>query len=264
MLKVLTIAGSDCCGGAGIQADLKTFSALGVYGMSVITAVTAQNTQGVSNVRELDAEIIRDQIDAVFEDIEVAAVKIGMVSSTTIIKTVAAALKKHRAKNIVVDPVMVAKSGAHLLQPEACQALTENLFPLASVVTPNLFEAEVIIGKKISTLKEMEAAAVRLHQLGTKNAVVKGGHLQGDAVDVLYDGQTFRHFTSARISTPHTHGTGCTFSSAIAAMLAKGHPVEKAVAMAKEYITGAISHSFAIGKGVGPTHHFYQFYKESE
>ncbi|AGK99781.1 bifunctional hydroxymethylpyrimidine kinase/phosphomethylpyrimidine kinase [Desulfoscipio gibsoniae] len=261
MIKVLTIAGSDSSGGAGIQADLKTFSALGTYGMSVITAVTAQNTRGVSSVRELDPEIIREQISAIFEDIQVDAVKIGMVFNTTIIDSIAEILLKHRIKNIVVDPVMVSTSGYTLLQPQAREALIRELFPLAEVVTPNLWEAEVITGEKISTLPAMEKAAMTISLLGSKNVVVKGGHLEGDAVDVLYNGKSFRHFFSDRVSTPHTHGTGCTFSSAIAAFLAKGCPVEEAVAGAKEYINGAIAHAFPLGQGVGPIHHFYQFYK---
>ncbi|SFG23014.1 hydroxymethylpyrimidine/phosphomethylpyrimidine kinase [Desulfotomaculum arcticum] len=263
MIKVLTIAGSDSCGGAGIQADLKTFSALGTYGMSVITAVTAQNTRGVFNVRELDQEIIRDQISAIFEDIQVDAVKIGMVSSAAIIETIGESLLKNKAQNIVVDPVMVSKSGCALLQPEAREALIRVLLPLAEVVTPNLFEAEVITETKIATLDEMEKAAVAINKLGAKNVVVKGGHLKGDAIDVLYSEKAFRHFGSGRVATPHTHGTGCTFSSAIAASLAKGCPVEEAVARAKEYIGGAIAHSFPLGRGVGPTHHFYQYYRDT-
>ncbi len=264
MIKVLTIAGSDSCGGAGIQADLKTFSALGAYGMSVITAVTAQNTRGVYSVREMDLEIIRDQINAIFEDIQVDAVKIGMVSSEAIIKTIVELLLAHKAKNVVLDPVMVSKSGCALLQPQARESLLSELLPLSEVVTPNILEAETITGEKILTLPAMEEAAVKINLLGAKNVVVKGGHLEGDATDVLYDGKAFRHFEGSRISTPHTHGTGCTFSSAIAAFLAKGFPVGEAVAGAKEYISGAIAHAFPLGQGVGPTHHFYQFYKHSD
>jgi len=264
MKKALTIAGSDSCGGAGIQADLKTFSALGAYGMSVITAVTAQNTRGVFKVRELDLEIIRDQIDAVFDDIEVDTVKIGMVSSAAIIKTIGEALNRHRAKNIVVDPVMVSKSGCHLLREEAREALIHVLLPLAAVVTPNLFEAEVMTGQKITTLSGMETAAAVIRQMGSGYVVVKGGHLEGEAVDVLYNGKDYQHLKGARISTPHTHGTGCTFSSAIAAFLARGCPVPEAVARAKEYINGAIAHSFPLGRGVGPTNHFYKFFKGGE
>ena len=264
MKKVLTIAGSDSCGGAGIQADIKTFSALGTYGMSVITAVTAQNTLGVTNVRELDQEIIRDQIDAIFIDINVDAVKIGMVSSSEIINTIGDALLKYKPENIVIDPVMVSKSGCHLLKPEARDALIKVLLPLASVTTPNLFEAEVITGRKIKSLPDMEKAAVDIKQMGARSVVVKGGHLEGDAVDVFYDGERFHYPKNERIPTRHTHGTGCTFSSAIAAFLAKGFAVEEAVARAKEYITGAIAASFPLGGGVGPTHHFYLYYKEDQ
>ncbi|MDK2880770.1 MAG: hydroxymethylpyrimidine/phosphomethylpyrimidine kinase [Clostridia bacterium] len=258
----LTVAGSDSCGGAGIQADLKTFAALGVYGMSVITAVTAQNTTGVVSVRELDAEIIRDQIDCLFEDIKIDAVKIGMVSSAEIIDVIGERLRAHRARHIVVDPVMVSKSGCHLLRPESREELVKVLFPIAEVVTPNLFEAGVITGMKIENLSQMEEAAVRIHELGAKNVVVKGGHLTGEAVDVLYDGECFRHLRGRRIETKNTHGTGCTFSSAIAAYLADGHPVPEAVRRAKEYITGAIEHSFSLGRGVGPTDHFYLYRRE--
>ena len=264
MKKVLTIAGSDSCGGAGIQADIKTFSALGTYGMSVITAVTAQNTLGVTNVRELDQEIIRDQIDAIFTDINVDAVKIGMVSSSEIISTIGDALLKYKPENIVIDPVMVSKSGCHLLKPQARDALINVLLPLASVTTPNLYEAEVITGRKIKSLPDMEKAAVDIKQMGARSVVVKGGHLEGDAVDVFYDGERFHYLKNERIPTRHTHGTGCTFSSAIAAFLAKGFAVEEAVARAKEYITGAIAASFPLGSGVGPTHHFYLYYKEDQ
>lgn len=262
MRVVLTIAGSDSCGGAGIQADLKTFSALGTYGMSVITAVTAQNTTGVVSVRDLDVGIIRDQIDCLFEDIRIHAVKIGMVSSIEIIDVIGERLRAHRAQNIVVDPVMVSKSGCHLLRPESREELVKVLFPIADVVTPNLFEAGVITGMRIESLSQMEEAAARIHELGAKNVVVKGGHLTGDAIDVFYDGERFIHLRGRRIDTRNTHGTGCTFSSAIAAFLAKGHPVLEAVRRAKEYITGAIEHSFSLGRGVGPTDHFYLYRRE--
>lgn len=257
MKNVLTIAGSDSCGGAGIQADLKTFSALGTYGMSVITAVTAQNTMGVVNVREMDQEIIQDQINCLFEDINIHAIKIGMVSSVYIIKTIGACLKKHNAQNIVLDPVMVSKSGCHLLKPESKDKLIEVLFPLALIVTPNLPEAEVITGGKITTTKDMEKAAVRIHQLGAKNVIVKGGHLVGDAVDIFYDGTNFSYLTSTRINTKNTHGTGCTFSSAIAAYIAQGYSMLESVKAAKKYINGAILNALELGHGVGPTNHFY-------
>lgn len=262
MKNVLSIAGSDSCGGAGIQADLKTFAALGVYGMSVITAITAQNTTGVSGIRELDAEIVRAQIDSLFADIRVDAVKIGMVSGAAIIEVIAGRLEAHRAVNVVVDPVMVSKSGSRLLQPEAGEALIRALLPLALVATPNLFEAGAITGREVASLAQMEQAAVAIHRLGARNVVVKGGHLRGDAVDVFYDGDGFCHLEGRRIDTRNTHGTGCTFSSAIAAHLSLGFPVIEAVRLAKEYITGAIGHSYDLGSGAGPVGHFYRLFDE--
>ncbi|ABO48621.1 phosphomethylpyrimidine kinase [Desulforamulus reducens MI-1] len=263
MKNVLTIAGSDSCGGAGIQADIKTFSALGTYGMSVITAITAQNTMGVFKVTELEEEIVAAQINCIYEDIKVDAVKIGMVSNSIIIKTIAQCLRKHAAKNIVIDPVMVSKSKYKLLRPEACEALVSFLFPLAQVVTPNIPEAEVILGKRIQNVEHMQEAAVAIHKMGPANVIVKGGHLPGDAVDVLFDGQKFTLLSDVRIATKNTHGTGCTFSSAIAASLAKGFNIREAFGAAKEYIHGAIENSFSIGQGVGPTHHFYSLYKRA-
>ena len=261
MRTALTIAGSDSSGGAGIQADLKTFAAFGVFGMSAITAITAQNTCGVTNIRELDDEIITDQISAVYCDIPVDAVKIGMLASDRITRVVAGALVANRAKNVVVDPVMVAKSGSHLLQPSAIAALKQYILPLADVVTPNLFEAAELVGFPVVDRAGMERAAVAIKAMGPRYVVVKGGHLPGEACDLLYDGLDFRVFVNERIDSKHTHGTGCTFSSAIAAGLAKGQTVEAAVAAAKEYITTAIRHGFALGKGVGPTQHFYELYR---
>ena len=263
MKKVLSIAGSDCSGGAGIQADLKTFSAHGVYGMSVITAVTAQNTQGVFAVQDISQEVIAKQIEAIFDDIEVDAVKIGMVSQVQTIEVIAQGLRKYSPKNIVVDPVMVSKSGYHLLNMVAEGTLIKELLPLAGIVTPNIPEAEVICKRSISTLKQMEEAAKAIFQLGAKTVLLKGGHLEGDSTDILYDGQEFSYFPSVRINTKNTHGTGCTLSSAIASHLALGYEVKEAVARSKEYITTAIMYSLAIGKGVGPTHHFYTLYKKA-
>lgn len=263
MKNLLTIAGSDSCGGAGIQADIKTFSALGTYGMSVITAVTAQNTTGVLDVRELDVDIVRKQIECLFDDITIHGVKIGMVSSIDIIDTIAGTLKRKNAGNIVVDPVMVSKSGCHLLRPESEKELVEKLFPLALVVTPNLFEAAVITGDSIENLEEMKKAAVKIHGMGARNVVVKGGHLTGDAIDVLYDGRDFDYIKGTRIDTKNTHGTGCTFSSAITAYIAKGNPVREAVRLAKAYINGAIENSIELGHGVGPTNHFYDLYRKA-
>lgn len=263
MKVVLTIAGSDSCGGAGIQADLKTFSALGTYGMSVITAVTAQNTRGVQDIREMDEEIVEKQINCLFEDIKIDAVKIGMVFNTGIISVIADCLKKNQAKNIVVDPVMVSKSGHHLLKPEAKEQLVKMLFPLATVVTPNICEAGLLTGERLENLGEMKEAAQKIQGLGCSNVIIKGGHLTGDAVDVLYDGNNFMCYKGSRIKTKNTHGTGCTFSSAIAAYLARGCPVPEAIGLAKEFINGAIAHSIDLGHGYGPTHHFYSLYQKA-
>jgi len=263
MKKVLTIAGSDCSGGAGIQADLKTFSAHGVYGMSVITAVTAQNTQGVFAVQDISRDVIAKQIEAIFDDIEVDGVKVGMVSQVQTIEVIAERLRHYAPQTIVVDPVMVSKSGYHLLNPDAEVTLIKELLPLAMLVTPNIPEAEVMTKMSIRTLEQMEGAARAIYQMGAKNVLLKGGHLEEDAIDILYDGQEFSYFSSARIATKNTHGTGCTLSSAITANLTLGYSLNKAVSLAKEYITIAIQHSLSIGKGVGPTHHFYTLYKKA-
>ena len=263
MKKVLTIAGSDSSGGAGIQADLKSFSANGVFGMSVITAVTAQNTQGVFAVQDINVDVIEGQIAAIFDDIEVDAVKIGMVSRSETIRAVAAGITRYKASNIVVDPVMISKSGYYLLKPDAVEAMVSCLLPLATIVTPNIPEAEEIADMKITSLKDMEAAARIIHSLGPKYVLLKGGHRADDATDILFDGQNYHYLTSQRIATKNTHGTGCTLSAAIAANLAKGYNAYEAVSQAKEYITTAIEHSFPIGKGVGPVHHFYTLYKKA-
>ncbi|MBP2666791.1 MAG: phosphomethylpyrimidine kinase [Firmicutes bacterium] len=263
MKKALTIAGSDSSGGAGIQADLKTFAAHGVFGMSVITAITAQNTLGVTAVQDVWPEIITKQIEAIFDDIGADAVKVGMVSQPDTIRVIAAGLKKYVPELIVVDPVMISKSGYHLLQPDAEAVLISELLPLATVVTPNIPEAEVLTGLSIETLADMEAAARAIHAMGPKNVLLKGGHRTEDATDILFDGHHFVRFEAPRVLTQNTHGTGCTLSSAIAANLAKGLSVEQAVAAAKKYITIAIEHALAIGKGVGPTHHFYELYQKA-
>ncbi len=257
MYKALTIAGSDSGGGAGIQADLKTFQELDVYGMSAITALTAQNTLGVHGVYPQSVEAIEAQIDAVLSDIGADAVKTGMLFSEEIIELVATKLKEYKVKQIVVDPVMIAKGGAALLQERAVSALINFLLPIATVITPNLPEAAKILGtKEMETLNEMEEAAKELHKLGTKYVVLKGGHLKDDvAIDVLYDGDNFVHLESVRINTKNTHGTGCTFAAAIAAELAKGEPIQGAVKTAKEFITSAIELSLPIGMGIGPTNH---------
>jgi hydroxymethylpyrimidine/phosphomethylpyrimidine kinase len=254
--RALTIAGSDSGGGAGIQADLKTFTVLGVYGMSALTAITAQNTLGVHGIYDLPLEAIEKQIDAVASDIGVDAVKTGMLSSDAIIETVARKIKENNIANLVVDPVMVAKGGARLLQEDAQNALIQHLLPLATVVTPNLPEAEVLTGFSIRTVEDMKEAARKIHSFGAKNVVVKGGHLEGDALDILFDGSNFSEFVTTRHETKHTHGTGCTFSAAITAELAKGRSVTDAVATAKEFITCAIRDTLGLGHGHGPTNHW--------
>lgn len=263
MKHVLTIAGSDTCGGAGIQADLKTFSAQGTYGMSVITAVTVQNTQGVFGCQDIDTEIIKGQMDAIFTDIVVHGVKIGMVSQIPTIHAIADKLEQYKPQNVVLDPVMISKSGFDLMQPEAKEALISRLIPLAYVITPNLPEAEVITGMKIDNLESMEQAAKVIYDMGAKHVLIKGGHLENDATDLLYDGKNIVTFHSERIPTKNTHGTGCTLSSCIAANLAKGKTVEEAVRTAKDYITVAIAHALELGKGVGPTNHFYELYQKA-
>lgn len=268
MKKVLTIAGSDSSGGAGIQADIKTFSANYVYGMSVITAITAQNTQGVFMVQDIDKEVVKAQLDAVFTDIDVDGVKVGMVSEIDTIVAISEALKKYKAKNVVIDPVMISKSGYSLLKEKSKSTLIKELIPLADVLTPNIPEAEAILsevkGKNftIENLNDMEDAARMLCELGSKNVLVKGGHSVGEAIDVLFDGKEISYFKSERIDTKNTHGTGCTLSSAITSNLAKGIEIKEAIKKSKEYITIAIKHSLDIGHGVGPTNHFYELYKK--
>ncbi|MBX7150194.1 bifunctional hydroxymethylpyrimidine kinase/phosphomethylpyrimidine kinase [bacterium] len=261
MYKTLTIAGSDSGGGAGIQADLKTFSALGTFGMSVITSITAQNTVGVTGIQNVDPSIIEKQIDAVMDDIGTHAAKTGMLSDTGIIETVARGLIRHGIKKYVLDPVMIAKSGDKLLQDSAITTLINQLIPLAWIITPNIPEAEELTGDQISTLDAMEIACKKIYSMGARSVIVKGGHLKGRAVDVFFDGKKFHHFSSHRIRSKNTHGTGCTFSAAITAFLAKGFSAYESVKRAKDYITKAIEHSFPIGKGHGPVDHFYRFNK---
>lgn len=263
MKKGLTIAGSDSCGGAGIQADLKTFSAHGLFAMSVITAVTAQNTQGVLAVEDLSPQIIGKQIDAIFEDIKVDAVKIGMLSKIDTIMIIGEKLRKYQPENIVLDPIMVSKNGYHLLNPKAVEALIKELFPLSRIVTPNIPEAQVITGINISTIEDMEYAARAIFQMGSRNVLLKGGHLENDPTDLLFDGEKMTYFKGKRINTKNTHGTGCTLSSAIASNLGKGYSIIDSISKAKEYISIAIENSLSIGKGVGPTHHFYTLYKKA-
>jgi hydroxymethylpyrimidine/phosphomethylpyrimidine kinase len=256
--KALTIAGSDSGGGAGIQADLKTFAALGVYGMSAVTAITAQNTCGVSAVQAIDAEVVAAQIRAVTSDIGVDAAKTGMLFSTEIITAVVSAIRETGIRQLVVDPVMVATSGDRLLQPAAEASLRTLLFPLATVVTPNLEEAAVLVGRKLISLEDMRAAAAEIVAQGAHAVVVKGGHATtAKATDVFYDGHSMELLQSEVVETPNTHGTGCTLSAAIAAYLARGVPLVEAVRRAKTYITGALKHALSIGQGSGPVGHFW-------
>lgn len=263
MKHLLTIAGSDSSGGAGIQADLKTFAAHGTFGMSVITAVTAQNTCGVTLVQNIDCDVVEAQIAAVFDDIRVDAVKIGMVSQPEIIRTIAKCLRKYKPAIIVVDPVMISKSGYPLLAPEACETLVKELLPLATLVTPNLPEAEAISGMKVAVKEEMRPVAEKIIALGAKAVLVKGGHLEDMADDLLFDGKDETWFTGKRIQTKNTHGTGCTLSSSLAANLAKGMELAEAVAASKAYVTEAIAHGLELGSGCGPTHHFVDLYRKA-
>ncbi len=257
MRTALTIAGSDSGGGAGIQADLKTFAAFGVYGTSAVTAITAQNTRGVTAVRTLDPEMVVAQIDAVVSDFAVDAAKIGMLANASIVEAVADALVRLSLPRVVLDPVMVAKGGAPLLEDEAMHALRTRLIPLVAMVTPNVPEAEVLTGLRIATVAHQREAALRLIGLGARSVVVKGGHLSGRAIDVWHDGTRFLELDADRIKTRHTHGTGCTFSSALAACLALGQAPEDAVRHAKAYVTGAILHAPGLGHGHGPLNHFW-------
>lgn len=255
----VTIAGSDSGGGAGIQADLKTFSAFGVYGASVITALTAQNTVGVQGVHAIPVDFIARQFDSVFSDLPIAAAKVGMLATVEVIEIVAEKIAEYRVPHLVVDPVMVAKSGDRLLAPDAQGALARRLFPLAEVVTPNIEEAIDLLGDvKIETIDQMKEAAMRLHDLGGRNILLKGGHLTKGAVDILYDGDEISIFEGRYVDTPHTHGTGCTLSSAIAAGLALGKTVRESVSEAKTYIQGAIENALPLGSGRGPLNHMYR------
>jgi len=256
--QVLTIAGSDSGGGAGIQADLKAMSANGVFAMSVITAITAQNTEEVTDVFELPPSIIASQLDAVFDDFEIAAVKTGMLSSTAIVETVVKMLAPQKIGLLVVDPVMVSKSGHPLLRPDAVDAVKTQLLPLAFVVTPNIHEAQQLSGVQITSLADARRAAKIIQGFGCKHVLIKGGHLLSErATDLLYDGRFFNVLKGEFIETSHTHGTGCTFASALAAHLARGRSVLDAAQAAKAYVTQAIRHGLAIGHGHGPTDHFY-------
>lgn len=257
MNTALTIAGSDSCGGAGIQADIKTMTANGVYAMSAITALTAQNTTGVSDIYEVSPEFLEAQLTAIFEDIKPDAIKIGMVSSSELIKTIAVNLKKYNGKNIVLDPVMVATSGAKLISDDAIATLKEDLIPLATVITPNIPEAEVLSEMTISNEEDMIKAAAYISEKYKCAVLCKGGHSINDANDLLYSNGTYRWFYGKRIDNPNTHGTGCTLSSAIASNLAKGRDLNESVEKAKAYISGALSAMLDLGKGSGPMNHAF-------
>lgn len=263
--RALTIAGSDSGGGAGIQADLKTFAAFGVYGASAITAVTAQNTREVSDWLAMPPDLVAKQIDAVLSDIGADAVKTGMLANAGIIEIVAAKIREHSVDNLVVDPVMVAKGGHKLLEDDAVDALLRELLPLALVVTPNLPETEVLTNRTITSWDDARGAAAQLVEMGARAVVIKGGHFDEEAssTDLLFDGHNYRAFKAIRVRTPNTHGTGCTFASAIAAGLARGMQLGDAVALAKSYVTLAIQHAYPIGHGHGPVHHFYRYWQPS-
>ncbi len=250
--RLLIVAGSDSSGGAGIQADLKTASALGVYGMTAITALTAQNTEGVFGVVDTDPEFVALQMKVCLDDLGCDAIKTGMLSNAGIIGAVAGEISLHPGIPLVVDPVMVSKSGNPLLEPQAVAALREKLLPLSAVVTPNLHEAGVLAGRTVSGLDEMKEAARVIHGFGAHSVVVKGGHLEGEAVDVLFDGREFVEFPAARVATRNSHGTGCIFASALAVGLAQGKPLRESVALAKEFVTAAILEGVPLGRGHGP------------
>ena len=257
MRTALTIAGSDSGGGAGIQADIKTMTAHGVFAMSAVTALTAQNTTGVTGIMEVTPEFLAEQLDAIFTDIFPDAVKTGMVSSAALIEVIAAKLKEYGARNIVVDPVMVATSGAKLISEDAIGTLKTALFPLATVITPNIPELEVLSGMSVSSGEDMENAARIVHDLFGCSVLAKGGHRVNDANDLLFDGQNAVWIPGRRINNPNTHGTGCTLSSAIASNLAKGCDLKTAVTLAKAYLSGALAAMLDLGKGSGPMNHAF-------
>lgn len=260
--KCLTIAGSDCSGGAGIQADLKTFSAHGVYGASIITSVVAENTSRVVSVHNVPVKEIEAQIDAVFEDIEIDSVKIGMLPTVETVKAVAAKLEQYKPKFVVFDPIMFATSGDALSEKNVPTAFIDYLFPLSDLITPNIIEAEEFTGGYIDDIPNMEEAGRILCEYGANAVLVKGGELDGeDSFDVLFDGKNYTTFTAKRIDSPNTHGTGCTLSSAIAANIALGQSLVEAVRNAKDYVTAAIENSYTVGKGHSPVHHFYKLWR---
>lgn len=265
MNVALSIAGSDSGGGAGIQADIKAMQANGVFATTVVAAVTAQNTIAVTDAFEIPLEIIEAQIDALFDDIRIDAVKTGMLSSSAIIELVSRKLRERGVERLVIDPVMVSKSGFRLLKSDAVEALRTHLLPIATVVTPNAHEAADLVGGSVTTVAEARDAAVAIHEMGARSVLVKGGHLENEksAIDILYDGTSFHTFEAPFLDHRFTHGTGCTYASAITAGLARGFPLRESIARGKRYVTEAVRHGFAIGEGHGPTNHFY-FLKNSD
>ncbi|MGQ9693357.1 MAG: bifunctional hydroxymethylpyrimidine kinase/phosphomethylpyrimidine kinase [Thermodesulfobacteriota bacterium] len=262
--RIITVAGSDSGGGAGIQADLKTIALLGGYGMSVVTALTAQNTQGISSVLEVPPEFVEQQMEVVLSDIGADALKTGMLVNSEIIKVVCQKIRKYRLRRVVVDPVMVAKNGTILLKPEAVETLQKELLPLAQIFIPNIPESEIIVGGKIKDLAGMKKAARIIKEMGAKSVLIKGGHLDGLPIDIFFDGQKFYEFSAARVSTPHTHGTGCTLAASIAVELAKGASVREAITKAKALISTAIKFSLPLGKGQGPVNPYPFVARERE
>ncbi|MFH1943311.1 MAG: bifunctional hydroxymethylpyrimidine kinase/phosphomethylpyrimidine kinase [bacterium] len=254
--RVLTIAGSDSSGGAGIQADLKTFHVFGVYGMSVVTAVTAQNSVSMNGVEGVSAGLVGLQFESVLTDIGIDGIKTGMLHSAEIVQVVAEKLRESRIPFVVVDPIMAAKDGNMLLERRGVDIMREALIPVATLVTPNIPEAEILCGMPVRSVEEMKDAARKIHDMGCGAVILKGGHLAGDAIDVLFDGADFFRFTARRIDTKNTHGTGCTYSAAIVANLVKGKSLPEAVRISKKFVTDAIEHSFSLGKGHGPLNHF--------
>ena len=257
MRVILTIAGSDSSGGAGIQADLKTMTAFGVFGASAVTAITAQNTTGVQAVFPLPSQMVAQQIESVFDDLTVDAVKTGMLHNVSIIEVVAQKLAQHKMQHIVVDPVMVSQTGSTLLEPEAIEALKELLLPAAGVVTPNIHEAEMLSGITIRSPEDRKEAARVIHGYGCRAVVVKGGHAPGEAIDVLYDGKDLLEFSGSRIADVGTHGSGCTFASALACCLVLGRPLDQAVALAKQFVRDSIASPTGLGKGNSPVNHLH-------
>lgn len=257
MKTILTIAGSDCSGGAGIQADIKTITVHGMYAMSVITALTAQNTMGISGIYDVDPEFVGQQLDSIFTDIIPDCIKIGMVVSSDIVKVIADKLKQYKAGTVIVDPVMVSSSGSRLLSEEAQDTLVKDLFPIATLLTPNILEAQVLSGKVITTRQQQEETAVLLGQSYQTAVLIKGGHRIGEAEDVLWENGEIHWYKASRINNDNTHGTGCTLSSAIACQLAKGETMKDSISKAKEYLTGAIKAGLNLGHGSGPLNHSY-------